>query len=545
MPNTTLRRNLRQADLFAAIFRTGVRPFAQALAGATAAVLACAALAQTPTVAATPPLKFEIGAYRVTGDTLLGESEIQALVAPFTGKGMDFGDIQKALKAIREAYAKSGYRGVAVALPEQELGAGIVNIVVTENAIEKLEVSGNGHFGSEAVRALFPMLEEGKAVDFDRLGRALDVVNENPALKTVVEIAPGSREAVRLARIVVTDESPLNWFASLDNSGTDATGKHRLGLGVRHADVGGLGHIVTAQYSVSVEKSSAVSFWGLGYRLPLPARGLSLDVYGGHSDVSSGTVAGLFDVAGKGTVAGARATWQLDRSGGYRHRFAAGIDYREFNNKVVPVGGNQSLVPDYTVHPLNFSYAGDHGPTSFSISLLRGFTGGANTDSATLGQARIGADANYSLLRFAADSALPLAAGWLGRLAISGQQTGDPLVPGEQFGLGGAQSVRGFDERYLAGDSGGRAAFEIHTPLGQFGSAQVKGLAFIDYGELRRNEVLPGELAAESMSSWGLGTRLLLAKQLSLSLDVARVLHGPAGQTAGSGRVHLSLQASF
>jgi hemolysin activation/secretion protein len=37
-------------------------------------------------------------------------------------------------------------------------------------------------------------------------------------------------------------------------------------------------------------------------------------------------------------------------------------------------------------------------------------------------------------------------------------------VPGELFGVGGAQSVRGYEERELAGDSGLQASFEFTTP---------------------------------------------------------------------------------
>jgi hemolysin activation/secretion protein len=519
--------------------------FVVSLCGAVLTFLAGATIAQVQPAVADPPLSFEIRGYRVTGSALLGEAEIQALVAPFSGKGRDFGDIQKALKAIRDTYARTGYRGVKVALPEQDLDDGTVTIVVTETAVDAVEVSGNGHFAAEALRRHFPMLAEGKPIDFDRLGRALDVVNENPALKTAIELAPGSRESTQRVRIKVQDEHPFRGFASLDDSGTRATGKHRIGLGLRHADVGDRGHVATAQYSVSVEKPSDVSFWGLGYRLPLPERGLTLDFYAGHSDVNSGTVAGLFEVAGTGTLAGARATWQLGRIGAYRHQLSAGIDYRAFANKVTLVGGNQSLIPDYTIHPLNFGYAGEHGRTSFSASLVQGFRGGAKTDNATLAQARLGAEANYALLRFTASHALPLAGDWLARFGLSGQQSGDPLVPGEQFGLGGAQSVRGFDERYIAGDSGARGSLEIQTPLAQYGALQAGALGFIDYGQLRRNAVQPGELAKEAIASLGLGARLLLARQFTLALDVATVLHGTPGHPAGSGRVHLSLQAGF
>lgn len=512
------------------------------LFGLVAVLICTGALAQTPNVAAEPAVRFEIGGYRLSGNTLVDAADIAPALAPFVGPDKDFADIQKALGAIRAAYARVGYRGVAVSLPEQELDSGTVRIAIVEPVVEKVEIAGNGHFDGVLMRGYFPMLEEGKPVDFDRLGRALDVVNQNPALKATVEIAPGSREAARTARIAVTDENPQAYFAALDNSGTAATGKHRLTAGSRHADVAGLGHVLTAQYSVSVEKPADVSFWGLGYRLPLPAEGTSLEFFAGHSDAHSGTVADLFHVAGKGSIFGAKAIRQLDRVGAYRHRIAAGIDYHAFENSVVPVGGSQSVVPDYTVHPVVVSYAAEYGNAAGSISLLRGFRGAADSDGATLDRVRSGAGANYAAVRFAGSYVQPFANGWMATFGLDGQHAGDPLVPGEQFGLGGARSVRGFDERHIAGDSGHRVSLEAYTPQGEYGELRLKGVGFVDWGELRRNNVQPAEPAVEAVAAWGLGVRAGLTKHVSIVLDAAKVLRGTAAHAAGSRRIHLSIQ---
>jgi hemolysin activation/secretion protein len=491
-------------------------------------------------------VRFAVTGYRVSGNRLVSEAQIAAAVAPFIGTDRDFDDIQKAVSAIRAAYAEKGYRGVAVTLPEQELDSGQVRIVVTELTLEKVEVSGNRHFDGERIRASLPMLVEGQPLNFDNLGRALDVMNENPALKLAVELSGGSTAATRVAHIAVADEEPRDYFVGVDNSGTAATGKHRVTAGVRHADVAGLGHVLTAQYTVSAEKPSDVSFWGLGYRWPLPGDGMTLDLYAGRSKANSGTVANLFDVSGKGTIGGLKLTRQLDRAGALRQRIAAGLDYRGFGNSVVPVGGDgRSIVPDYTVHPVVASYAADFGNANAAVSLSRGFPGGAKADSATLALARVGADAHYTVLRLVGSYFQPLAAGWSVSLGAEMQQTRDALVPGEQFGLGGARSVRGFDERQLAGDSGQRVSLEVYTPQAEFGDLRCKGLGFLDWGELRRNEVQAGEVARESVAAWGLGLRVGLTKQLALAVDAAHVLRGIASRPAGGGRVHLSLQFTF
>lgn len=99
-----------------------------------------------------------------------------------------------------------------------------------------------------------------------------------------------------------------------------------------------------------------------------------------------------------------------------------------------------------------------------------------------------------------------LPADWHLRIAIDGQYTHDALVSGEQFGIGGQDSVRGFDERELTNDRGNRATLEIQTPNfdEQFGpGAAARALVFADQGWLRRNQPLPGEVVRSHLASVG------------------------------------------
>src|SRR6266404_4128567 len=71
-------------------------------------------------------LRFDITAYRVEGNTLLSNSQVEYAVTPFRGKQRDFADIQRALEALETAYRKAGFGAVQVFLPEQELQSGVV-----------------------------------------------------------------------------------------------------------------------------------------------------------------------------------------------------------------------------------------------------------------------------------------------------------------------------------------------------------------------------------------------------------------------------------
>ena len=85
---------------------------------------------------------------------------------------------------------------------------------------------------------------------------------------------------------------------------------------------------------------------------------------------------------------------------------------------------------------------------------------------------------------------------WQARLAGDGQLSRDVLVAGEQYGIGGQDSVRGFGEREISNDRGLRLGAELHGP--DFGARLGPGVAahallFADHGRVRRNRPLPGE----------------------------------------------------
>src|SRR5206468_3979668 len=88
-----------------------------------------------------------------------------------------------------------------------------------------------------------------------------------------------------------------------------------------------------------------------------------------------------------------------------------------------------------------------------------------------------------------------LAAGWQARALLNAQFTGDALIPGEQFGLGGPDSVRGYVLREVVNDRGFSGQLELYTPelsakLHLSDAYKVRLLAFYDFGTVQRNHGL-------------------------------------------------------
>jgi len=250
--------------------------------------------------------------------------------------------------------------------------------------------------------------------------------------------------------------------------------------------------------------------------------------------VNSGVVQDLFNVTGKGAVYAARYNHGLAKWGDVEHKLVYGLDYRAYQNNVNPVGGFVNLVPDITVHPFSVTYLAslkrEQSELSGFLSFVQNLPGMNDGTDDIFKQARFQVGtAGYRLFRFGGSYSRAIGGDWQGRIRLDAQYTDDSLVTGEQFAIGGADNVRGFNERFTSNDRGYRTNWEISTPdwakkLG-LTDGRLRFLAFYDTGVTSRNQPLPGELEAASLDSAGVGIRFSYKNYLTARFDVAHVFH--------------------
>ena len=492
--------------------------------------------APTETAAAPAALKFDIDRYVVEGNTLLSPASISDTLAPYTGRQKDFGDVQRALEALQLAYQKRGWGVVQVTLPEQELERGEVRFAVTETRIGKIEVQGNEYFSDANVRRSVPSLQEGQVPNSLAIARSLRVANESSVKQSQVSLKSGSTEGTVDASIKLVDDNPRKYSLSLDNTGTSQTGIYRLGMGFQHSNLWDRDHQFTFQYITNPEHVSQVTVLGAGYHIPLYGRGDSIDLILGYSDVDSGVVQQLFNVSGAGLIALGRYNMNLNRIEDYEHKITYGIDYKAFQNSVLTTTG-VPLVPDITLHPVSIAYSGElrndrnslNFYTSLSYNPFEGGNDAAQSDFKASRGSGGGASANYTIWRAGFNYQRLLPADWSVRVAANAQTTRNALVAGEQFGVGGANSVRGFNERVYSNDKGHQATVELITPdvaskIG-FEGGRLRFLAFYDTANLSRNFIEPGEQTGLGIDSMGVGLRFTFRERLSVRMDYAQVIH--------------------
>ncbi len=524
-------------------------------AGMTCGFILVAALP----VPAQETAKFSIDRFEIVGNSLLSADDIARRIAPYTGSGKVYGDIQKALEAVEAAYRERGFGAVQVTVPEQEITQGVIRLDVIEAKIRRIAVNGNTHFDERNILASLPSLVLDTTPNARILSEQVQLANENPAKKVDVVLAQGEEDDELDLRIDVKDQSPWSGFLTSDNTGNLSTGRDRSGFVLQHANLFDRDQVGTLSYTTSLEHPDRTKVFGASYRLPIYALGDSMDVIVGKSDVAAATattVAGPLQFSGKGMVYGLRYNHILPRRGEYSHRFIFGIDQREFDNAcllngqaVCGAGG-----ADITLRPVSVTYSGqfDHPGriSQFSLSAATNLPGGKNARQADFTLNRTDAKAGYTVVRGNLSHTQNIVRDWQFRVSAAGQYTQDALVAGEQFGMAGSTAVRGFNERAVTADRGYYGSAELYSPdlaawAGTGGNLRLLG--FYDHAAGSFNQTAPGTYSASHIASAGVGFRYSMGQKLALRGDLARVIDSGPKDTAlaGSWRGHVGVVIAF
>ena len=502
-------------------------------------------------VAAEP--EFPIATFVVEGATVVNVSRLQAAAAPFAGPQRRFADIERARAAVQQVYIDRGYGAVQVVVPEQEITGGEVRLRVIEARLNRVEVVGGNYHNETNIRRSLPQLQEGSSPNTVALSRSLALANRSPAKDLVVSMGGAEEPGEIAARVVVRDDKPWQVTLGADNTGTPQSGTARASIGFRHSNLFNRDQQWVAQFVTAPENVNDVEIWGTSYRIPLYGWGDSLQFAATYSNVNSGSVAG-FAVSGRGSGYGTSYTRNFDPRGPYQHALTLGMDIRDFQSSLDPqFDGIEGLRTDLTVRPVTLGYEGSwrtqRRQAAGAVNLVQNLRGGSHGKAEDFAANRIGAEPSYALLRYSGVFNQNFTNEWSAAVRVNGQWTNDLLVPVEFFGVGGADSVRGFYTREAGGDRGLRVSTEVFTPelaphLGLSRSG-LRLLGFVDAGRVRRDEPLPGEVGQRTLASVGLGLRFNYDRSLYLRLDGAYVLNDGDLEDADSHRLHASLSWSF
>ncbi len=489
--------------------------------------------------------RFTIQQIVVQGNTLLSQEAIQKVVKKFIGSNKSLKDLENIRDAVYGEYRKTGYALVSIGIMGLPDAKGILTVLAKEDTLRAVKVEGNKYLTRKDVLRLLPALQVGRALNVETLDKQVVVANDNSS-RTIAVALQTIDVGVFDAIVKVAEQKMITHMLSLDNTGNRAQDPLRYTYRFIHK---GLGQRKDAMGILMYARSpnGNVQQYLAYYSQPLGVKGNSIYAMALKSKSSYGltdTGYGIFNMAGSGQFYGIHYVHSLYRSPATKLTLDLGVDFRSSFDDTDFEGIDMG--PDINSRPISlsthYSWTGKTDSVSMQLTYVRNFPGGYLNDEETFLLSRVNSSPSYQLWRANLTYLHYFKNGWVFLNRYDGQYTSQPLIPDEQYGVGGAHSVRGFEEREAAGDKGVSAGFELYTPPIIPG---IRLLAFYDIGQIWAFDDAYGDLLGpQTLSSTGLGIRWTINKYLSFSADYAYVIKGYITPDHDK-RIHFNLSATY
>jgi len=480
----------------------------------------------------------------VEGVELMDQADWSARLADRVGAPLTMGGLNGILREVVAHYRDSGRPVVDVVVTEQDITSGVVQLAVVEAALGEVRAEGAKHFKAERLAGQV-RLRPGGPIESSILMADLAWLNQNPFRSVDLVYTPGVADGQTDVVLRIDDRFPMRVYGGWENSGNALTGDSRWFAGVNHGNLWGIDHQLNYQWTFN-EDVSRLSAHSFSYVAPLPWRHTAT-VYGAYVE-SEAALPAPFQLSGETAQLSGRYTVPLpvpaSGQGSLSHEFEFGWDFKHSTSNL-EFGVLTALATGTDVQQLALGYRAGLkdalGATQFGAFayLSPGDMGGGNDDAA-FGLARAGAESEYAYGRLQAERVQRLPWDFSASLKGSVQFSDGNLLPSEQLGLGGYQSVRGYEEHEANVDRGYVLNAELRTPaLSLQKAGEVQFLVFVDHGGGRSVDRLPGE-GDVSMTSVGPGLRWTLGENVSLRFDYGFQLEDSgAGLGMGDSRAHI------
>ena len=473
------------------------------------------------------PGNITVERFEVVGSSAFSQKTLAEAVAPFTKKPITFAEMLEAAAAITKLYAERGYVTSGAFIPSNQTfqtSGGVVRIEVIEGSTEDILVTGTTRLNPNYVLRRIAVAAS-TPLNTNKLLEAVQLLQLNPLIQTIsVELAAGSRPGTSLIDVKVTEAKTSSAQIDLNNNRVPTIGTFERQLQLNDANWLGFGDNLNFAYA-NTDGSNSINF---NYTLPVTARNATLSLSYGYATTQ--VIEPPFDILDiNGTSQNFGLTFRQPLIQTPTQEFALGLTASRQSSDV---GFLQAL----TGVRLGFPSPGADEQGRTRISALRFFQDWSQRNSQQVIAARsqfslgIGAfdatinqnepDSRFFSWRGQGQYVRLLAPDTLLLLRGDIQVASNALVPLEQIGLGGQETVRGYRQDFLLTDNAAFASAELRYPVLRV--PQINGLLqitpFFDFGRAWNNAG-NAAMGANTIGSVGLGLRWQQSDNVSARLD--------------------------
>lgn len=483
---------------------------------------------KTPeTVPSEVPGTIIVERFEVVGSTVFSRETLAKATAQFTQKPISFAELLQASAAITKLYTDKGYVTSGASIPYNQTfrtKGGVVRIQAVEGKVENIQVTGTGRLNPNYVHRRLAIAIS-TPFEVNRLLEALRLLQLNPLIKNIsAELAAGSRPGTSLLKVKIAEASTFSAQFNLNNNREPSVGTFERQFHLNEADLLGQGDDLRVAYD-NTDGSNGVE---ASYTMPFNPRNGTLQL--SYTNFSSHVVEPPFNTANiRGSLQDFELTLRQPVVQTSTQEIALGLTAAR---RVSDIGFIDAL----TGGRLGFPYPGadSHGNTRLAvvrffqeytqrnskqvIAVRSQFSVGVGAFDATL--SKHPPDSRFFTWRGQAQLVRLLAPDTLFSVRAYVQLADRALVPLEQIGVGGQETVRGYRQDLLLTDNAFVASAELRLPILRVPkvSGVLQIVPFVDLGTAWNSSgmVAPNP---NTIASAGVGLQWQQGNRLTARLD--------------------------
>ncbi|EAZ88727.1 Surface antigen variable number [Crocosphaera chwakensis CCY0110] len=454
--------------------------------------------------------------FQFVGNTVFTDEELtEAVTTGLTNKPLQVSQLLQVASFVAEVYAEKGYStsGAVISIPKatQLQGKGIVVVEVIEGELEEIQVGPMNEgerldLNPEYVRSRIAVAV-GKPLNINRLQEALQLLQLDPLIEQIsAQLSNGVRPGTSILTVKFATRDTFSLQGLSDNNRTPSVGGFRRGGAISEANLLGWGDTLRAEYRNS-DGSNDVE---VSYTLPInPYNGSVRFRYRTTNSTIVKPPFDEFDIDSHYENYDLTIRQPVFQTPQQEVVLGLSLERQESNNFLrgiaFPLSPGANIKGQTRITTLRLFQEWLQRNSQEVIAVRSSFNMGLDFLGITSPfDADINPDApknRYFTWRGQAQWARVLDRDTLFLIRSDIQISSDPLIPLEQFVLGGAGTVRGYAQNYRLKDNGIIVNAEIRLPVLRIEEYDtlVQLIPFVDYGSgwnLKRPTVHPATLAS-------------------------------------------------
>jgi hemolysin activation/secretion protein len=464
------------------------------------------------------PGEIQITRFEVTGSTVFTAEQFAEVTKPFTEKSLSFAELLQVQDAITKLYVEEGYITSGAFIAPQTIKDGVVEVQILEGIITEIKITGNRRLNSGYIRS---RIEKGTKtpLNINRLLEELQLLQLNPLIENIsAELVAGVEPGTNILAIIVDEERSFFPTFGIDNGRSPSVGTVRGRITLNETNVTGWGDSLYVSFS-KTDGSNVLD--EVSYTLPVNRYDGTIKFAFSYSD--NEVVESPFDqIDIKSNSRDYTVSFRQPVIKNPTQELALGLEFNRRESFTSLLGIDFPLSPganedgETRLSIIRFFQEWTNRTSNEVFALRSQFSFGINAFNAN---SKGSPDGEFFAWRGQGQYLRLLAPDTILLLRTDAQITTNPLVPLEQFALGGIGSVRGYRQDLFLADNGFIASAEVRLPIARIPdwNSVIQIAPFFDVGTVWNLESSNPD--PQTLTSLGLGLIWQIDNRFTARLD--------------------------